>query len=722
MKISTKIIIACVALVALAAGTFLVTILVQRTRLRAKMEVLVQNQAVTEANKIVETLYLNCEATERRNQTRLAHSYQITRELVAQHGALSLGSQTVKWTAVNQLTRESQSLELPQMLLGTNWLGQNLVASVPSPLVDEVKHLTRDECTVFQRMNDQGDMLRICTSLVGTNGQRAIGTFISKTNPDGSPNPVLEKILRGEEYRGRAFVVNTYFNTAYEPIWDAEKKRVIGMVFTGVNLGGINKELHDAMTRVVVGKTGYVFVLGAKGENQGRYFVSQHGKRDGESIWETKDAAGHPMIQSIVGKALKTSSGSLTNEFYFWKNPGETEARMKFAAFTYFAPWDWVVGAGAYQDDYSDVIGAVGTSIAQLVNWTLLSALIVGGIGLVLSWLVARGITRPVLRIVEDLNQGAAQTSTAAAQVSSSSQSLASGASEQAASLEETSASMEELLAMTRRNAEHAARANELSRETCHAADQGVASMRLMNTSMESLQDSNQAVAKIIKTIDDIAFQTNLLALNAAVEAARAGEAGLGFAVVADEVRALSARSAEAAKETAEKIAATLAKTDQCAGLCKQTVTLLDRIGAHAHSLEEIAKQVSGASTEQSAGISQVNQAVSQLDQVTQTNAAASEESAAAAHQLNEQARAYTEAVTALRTLVTGKLEKQRRAPDHSVSDAAACFADLRKTSTSNRKPAKAAAFKAPQASRPQSNRPADVESSAAAAEFAKGF
>lgn len=264
-------------------------------------------------------------------------------------------------------------------------------------------------------------------------------------------------------------------------------------------------------------------------------------------------------------------------------------------------------------------------------------------------------MARPLARLTKLLSEQAHQVTEAASTVESSSQSVAADVTHQAASLEETSASMEELLAMTRRNTDNAHQANELAREATAAADQGVASMRHMNGSMQGLQKSSNEIVNIIKTIDDIAFQTNLLALNAAVEAARAGEAGLGFAVVADEVRALSKRSASAAKETAEKISATLANTNQCAELCQQTATLLDGIVTHAHGLEQLATEVANASKEQSLGIDQVNQAVGGLDRVTQHNAAASEEGAAAAQELKGQAAALMVAVADLRTLVEGK-------------------------------------------------------------------
>jgi methyl-accepting chemotaxis protein/methyl-accepting chemotaxis protein-1 (serine sensor receptor) len=172
--------------------------------------------------------------------------------------------------------------------------------------------------------------------------------------------------------------------------------------------------------------------------------------------------------------------------------------------------------------------------------------------------------------------------------------------------------------------------------------------------SMTAIKESSNKVAKIIKTIDEIAFQTNILALNAAVEAARAGEAGMGFAVVADEVRSLAQRSAQAAKDTAGLIEESIARSQEGAGNVEEVATAITAITASVAKVKGIVDEVREASQQQTQGIDQVSQAISQMEKVTQTTAATAEESAAASEELNAQAETTMAEVQRLDDMVIG--------------------------------------------------------------------
>jgi methyl-accepting chemotaxis protein len=283
----------------------------------------------------------------------------------------------------------------------------------------------------------------------------------------------------------------------------------------------------------------------------------------------------------------------------------------------------------------------------------LLAAFIIILMVAIVAWL-SRSIALPLTRIAGRLLAAAGDVELSSNQMQESSRSLAEGSSDQAASIEESSASLEELSSMTKRNAEIAQRANDLSKQTRTAADKGVADMQEMNAAMTAIKASSNDIAKIIRTIDEIAFQTNILALNAAVEAARAGEAGMGFAVVAEEVRNLAQRSAQAAKETAAKIEGAISRTTQGMELSDKVAgTLLD-IVTKVRQVDELAAEVANASREQTQGIVLINAAVAQMDKITQGNASTSEANATVAQELNSHAELMKDSVTELVQLVEG--------------------------------------------------------------------
>lgn len=298
---------------------------------------------------------------------------------------------------------------------------------------------------------------------------------------------------------------------------------------------------------------------------------------------------------------------------------------------------------------------------------------LVVGVGLALctavgiSWWITRGASRALRALSSELAEGSQQLAGAAGSISSSSQSLAQGASEQAASIQEASAALTEVASMTKRNAEHASRGKELANHTRTAAETGAADMHLMTDAMDAIKGSSASIAKIIKTIDEIAFQTNILALNAAVEAARAGEAGMGFAVVAEEVRSLAQRSAAAAHETGESIRDSIQKSENGVAISRRVAGGLDEIVGRVREVDQVITEIANASNEQNQGISQVLETVSQMDQVTQSTAANAEECASASEELSAQAVFVDSVVRKLQLLVSRTRRKEVEAASSSV-------------------------------------------------------
>jgi methyl-accepting chemotaxis protein len=298
----------------------------------------------------------------------------------------------------------------------------------------------------------------------------------------------------------------------------------------------------------------------------------------------------------------------------------------------------------------SSTLSAVTTGVTSLIVGVIVAIVI----SLLLAFFITRGITGPVNTVISQLSEGAQEVDSAAGDLSSASNTLAEGATENAASLEETSAALEELSSMTKRNSDNAVEANSLMAQTNDAVSRAESSMANVIAAMDQIATSGNEIGKIIKTIDEIAFQTNLLALNAAVEAARAGEAGAGFAVVADEVRNLAIRSADAAKNTADLIAATISNINSGSEMVHSTSENFHNVATNSAKVAQLVSEVAEASKEQSQGINQITTAMTQMDKVTQSNAASAEESASAAGQLTIQAENLMHAVDDMSFIVHG--------------------------------------------------------------------
>ncbi|MEJ5349366.1 MAG: cache domain-containing protein [Desulfosoma sp.] len=363
---------------------------------------------------------------------------------------------------------------------------------------------------------------------------------------------------------------------------------------------------------------------------------------NGKDLADFKDPNGKHLFVEFVKVCKEKGAGFVD---YLWPKPGFEKPVPKVSYVKLFEPWGWVIGSGIYVDDVRAQANRIRLAFGGIAGAMLL-------IGLLATWWIVRSVARPIDNVVRGLYEGSEQVAAASEQVSQAGQSLADGASQQAASIEETSSALEELASMTRQNADNAAQAHGIVKESARDIEEATTAMGDLTQAIHAITAASEQTQKIIKTIDEIAFQTNLLALNAAVEAARAGEAGAGFAVVADEVRNLAMRAAEAARSTAEIIEDTVKKVRDCSTMVGRANGAFHKVEGGSRRIGDLVAEIAAASNEQAEGIEQINKAVSQLDQVVQQNAAHAEETASASNELKHQAERMKHYVAELQSIV----------------------------------------------------------------------
>lgn len=557
------------------------------------------------------------------NTERVNFAINTAHEIVYSVGEMEMLDSAFRTEAIDQNSLVSKQIDLNVFSVNNSQLFNN------TELVDKIQILTGATATIFQKIS--GGYLRIATNVLKTNGQRAVGTYI----PNNSS--VVQAIEMGQTYKGRAFVVNDYYISVYEPIF--VNGVVQGMLYVGIrekDLEGI-KKIFDAKKYF---ETGYPYVI----SKDGTYII--HPSLEGQS---GKDYDFFKQISDFDSDRGKIK--------YQWTETDGT-VNWKYQYFEYIESIDSYVGATFYENKLLEFLSSLRISIIISVVLAILFFMIIvtyisknitkalnkgvdfaskvagGDLTATIELdqkdevgMLAKALNKMVIQlrnIVESVNLSADNIASASQQVSSGSQQLSQGANEQASSTEEVSSSMEEMVSNIQQNTDNSQQTEKISIEAAEGIE------KVANASQESLISIRQ-IADKISVVNDIAFQTNILALNAAVEAARAGEHGRGFAVVASEVRKLAERSKIAADEIVSLSSHSLKVTEEAGELM---LKIIPEIGKTAKLVQEI----SAASLEQNSGADQVNNAIQQLNQVTQQNAAASEELATSSEELASQA------------------------------------------------------------------------------------
>lgn len=510
---------------------------------------------------------------------------------------------------------------IPKMMVGDDWVGAN------TSVVDGITKDTGATATIFQLV-ENNKLLRISTSVIKKDGNRATGTYI------GSDSPVYQAIMRGEIFLGRAFVVDDWYLTAYAPLYGSGKK-VIGAIYVGQLM--LNNEVRALINETKMGP-GYFYVYGSKGE-----FL----------IHPTLDSTTSIFKIPGIGSLFEGHKGGFVT--YMWQGD------KKIAHVEYFDEWGVWIGLGL---NYKDIIGGLDK---ELITQAVIVGIIVLLLGVFLNFLLVRLVNGRVQAIANtaakvgegdytvsfditskdalgdlshSLNEMVSSSSRVLSEINTSSESLASAATELAAIADQLVSNADQTTTVAEQSAGHANEVSSSMNSIAAASEQSATNLNMIASAteemgttiqeiaensarassttteavqhslrskqaVESLGAAADSIGKVTETITEISEQTNLLALNATIEAARAGEAGKGFAVVANEIKALAGQTSNATGNIRQAISEIQSQTNS-------TITDIGSISSVISDVNEIVQGIVTAVEEQSITTNEIVQNVSQ--------------------------------------------------------------------------------------------------------------
>jgi PAS domain S-box-containing protein len=342
-----------------------------------RFSVALRGAAEENLEHLVSNIYGMCNVQQEMVQNKLVSDLKVAWEILHRRGKeiTIVSGEEIFFDALNQFTNEVIPVTVPLWQIG------NTPITLDSAVVDEVRSLVGGTCTIFQRI--EGDrLLRISTNVIGKDGRRAIGTFIPASSP------VTQAILAGKPYRGRAFVVDDWYITAYEPIV-REDGTVIGALYVGVKEQSAYS-LREEIKSIKVGQTGYVYIIDSKGD------LRIHPAREGANIIDSRDTSGFEYIRAMIHDALSLKGGELGTIRYPWANPelGETTPRPKMHKFAYFEPWDWIISAGTYEDEIFE-------SLITTQRFVLVTVIVALCLTFFLTVTLSMVLTKPIQELTE---------------------------------------------------------------------------------------------------------------------------------------------------------------------------------------------------------------------------------------------------------------------------------------------------------------------------------